>query len=156
MKTKSILTALMLVGLVGAGTGIAQNKVYSQETWDLFCKQLALNLESQNTGVRNSAMQHISHYSMFPEFALCDKAIKKLIAIVGDSKEPTNVRILAVSALYNTGDPRGIEFFAKQLQCEKNPLICHLCRAALYHSAEGRDKYDQGTSLIADLGNSSR
>ncbi len=31
-------------------------------------------------------MQHIVHYSMFPEFNLCDKGVKKLIAIVGNSQ----------------------------------------------------------------------
>jgi len=151
MKTTLIVIGLIALSLVGSGSAMVQNKVYSPETWKLFCTQLAANLEHSNPGVRVSTMQHIVHYSMFPEFNLCDKGVKKLIAIVGNSKESPKVRTLALSALYNIGSARGMEFIEKQIALEKDPRIQHMCSVALYKYRQEREKLELGETLIADL-----
>ena len=131
MKKSVFLFGLLMLGLVASGSVFAQNKLYTQETWKLFCKQLALNLENPNPGVRISTLQHISFYSQFPEFELCDKAVEE------------------VAALYNTGNARGMEFIEKQMAKEKDPRIKHLCCAAVQNYRKAQKAINE-TELIAD------
>ncbi len=151
MKTSRVVFGLSVLALLLSGSVMAGDAPKATANWELFCDALAHDLEIPNEGVQLSTMQHIVYYSRFPEFKMCDTAVKNLIATVRNQNRDIQVRRLALSALYCTGSERGIQFMERQLAngTENDPRIVNMYRSAIYHYRKDTKPLRVDRSLLA-------
>jgi hypothetical protein len=151
MKTSRVVLVSGVLALLLSGSVLAGDAPKTTADWELFCDALAHNLDIPNEGVQLSTMQHIVYYSQFPEFKLCDQAVKNLIATVRNQDQDIQIRRLALSALYCTGSERGIKFMERQLAngTENDPRIVNMYRSAIYHYRKDTKPLWVDRSLIA-------
>ena len=117
-----IILALSLV-VMGA------NPVYSQDDdakWVTFSKNLAANLASENSGVKQSAMKLIIIYG--DKLKLDDEAIFELIEIYNREKD-VKYRQMALVTLYSLKNKWAMEFIKQSYEFEKNPVLKHTIAA---------------------------
>ncbi|MCH8128005.1 hypothetical protein IIC38_18955 [candidate division KSB1 bacterium] len=117
-----IILALSLV-VMGA------NPVYSQDDdamWVTFSKNLAANLASENSGVKQSAMKLIIIYG--DKLKLDDEAIFELIEIYNREKD-VKYRQMALVTLYSLKNKWAMEFIKQSYEFEKNSVLKHTIAA---------------------------
>ena len=119
-----IILALSLV-VIGA------NPVYSQDDdarWVTFSKNLAANLASENSGVKQSAMQLIITYG--DKLKLDDKAIFELMEIYGGGKD-VKFRQMALVTLYSLKNKWAMDFIKQSFKFEHDPVLKHTIAAMI-------------------------
>ena len=123
---KRVITCLTILALSLAV--IEANPVYSQENvdWVNFSKNLAANLASENTGVKQSAMQLIIKYG--DKLKLDDDAIFELVRIYRWEKD-VKYRQMALVTLHSLNDKWAIEFIKQSYNFEYDPVLKHTIAA---------------------------
>ena len=123
---KRVVTCLVIFAL--SLVVIGANPVYSQENvdWVSFSKNLAANLASENTGVKQSAMQLIIKYS--DKLELDDDSIFELVRVYRWEKD-VKYRQMALVTLYSLKNKWAMEFIKQSYEFEKNPVLKHTIAA---------------------------
>ena len=123
---KRIVTCLVIFAL--SLVVIGANPVYSQENvnWVSFSKNLAANLASENTGVKQSAMQLIINYG--DKLELDDDAIFELVRVYRWEKD-VKYRQMALVTLHSLKDKWAIEFIKQSYNFEYDPVLKHTIAA---------------------------
>ncbi len=123
---KRIVTCLVIFAL--SLVVIGANPVYSQENvnWVSFSKNLAANLASENTGVKQSAMQLIIKYS--DKLELDDDSIFELVRVYRWEKD-VKYRQMALVTLHSLKDKWAIEFIKQSYNFEYDPVLKHTIAA---------------------------
>ena len=123
---KRVVTCLVIFAL--SLVVIGANPVYSQENvdWVSFSKNLAANLASENTGVKQSAMQLIIKYS--DKLELDDDSIFELVRVYRWEKD-VKYRQMALVTLHSLKDKWAIEFIKQSYNFEYDPVLKHTIAA---------------------------
>ena len=123
---KRVVTCLVIFAL--SLVVIGANPVYSQENvnWLSFSKNLAANLASENTGVKQSAMQLIIKYS--DKLELDDDSIFELVRVYRWEKD-VKYRQMALVTLHSLKDKWAIEFIKQSYNFEYDPVLKHTIAA---------------------------
>ena len=123
---KRVVTCLVIFAL--SILVIGANPVYSQENvdWVSFSKNLAANLASENTGVKQSAMQLIIKYS--DKLELDDDSIFELVRVYRWEKD-VKYRQMALVTLHSLKDKWAIEFIKQSYNFEYDPVLKHTIAA---------------------------
>ena len=123
---KRVVTCLVIFAL--SILVIGANPVYSQENvdWVSFSKNLAANLASENTGVKQSAMQLIIKYS--DKLELDDDSIFELVRVYRCEKD-VKYRQMALVTLHSLKDKWAIEFIKQSYNFEYDPVLKHTIAA---------------------------
>ncbi len=134
MKALTIILGICISLFILMGVGHADESTVAASgvDWKAFCTNLAADLDHPNKGVRLSAMQMVVQYGDHPEFKLCREAIFNIVGTFRNTKEPIEARLLAMSALYKTGDAWAMDFMRRHLKHETNPRIKQCCCSAVY------------------------
>ena len=123
---KRVVTCLVIFAL--SLVVIGANPVYSQENvdWVSFSKNLDANLASENTGVKQSAMQLIIKYS--DKLELDDDSIFELVRVYRWEKD-VKYRQMALVTLHSLKDKWAIEFIKQSYNFEYDPVLKHTIAA---------------------------
>lgn len=133
---KRVITCLTILALSLAV--FAANPVYSQDDvdWVGFSKNLAANLTSENTGVKQSAMQLIIKYG--DKLKLDDDAIFELVKIYR-WQEDVKYRQMALVTLYSLKDKWAMDFIKRSLEFENDPVLKHTLAAIVNDYQSNKD-----------------
>ncbi len=124
---KRVITCLIILAL--SLVVIGANPVYSQDdefNWVSFSKNLAANLASENSGVKQSAMQLIIKYG--DKLKLDDDAIFELVRIYRGEND-VKYRQMALVTLYSLKDKWAMKFIKQSYNFEYDPVLKHTIAA---------------------------
>lgn len=124
---KLIVVFLML--LMTAYILPIQGEALQQKTidWDAFNKNLAVALKNPNLGVRTSAYSLISQYASYPGFHVDRESVFDICGEFRNTKNDKNVRLMAMVALYKSGDQWAMDFLKRHAVHEKDQRIKRIC-----------------------------
>ena len=124
-KMVAVLSILLLAVLTLA----AQAEALEQKTvdWDAFNKNLAIALNHSNLGVRTSAYSLISQYASYPGFHVERESVYDICREFRNTKNDQCVRLMAMVAMYKTGDSWAMDFLKRHAVHEKDERIKRVC-----------------------------
>jgi len=123
MKQLKSLALACLIGLTLTPAVFANNSPKVQK-WDTFSKGIVHAMQSDNDGLRMSALQQISRYG---ENLEVDELVFDIVRIYRNSKD-SQARILALSALSSMRNDWAMDFLKRSVRFEKDEHILALTR----------------------------
>ena len=126
MKKMIVLLSILLLAVF---TLPVQAEALQQKTvdWDAFNKNLAVALNHSNLGVRTSAYSLISQYASYPGFHVERESVYDICREFRNTKNDESVRLMAMVALYKTGDAWAMDFLKRHSTHEKDARIKRVC-----------------------------
>ena len=126
MKKMIVVFAIVLLAVLTVplhADGLEQGTV----DWDAFNKNLAVALNHSNPGVRTSAYSLISQYASYPGFHVSCESVYDICREFRNTKNDESVRLMAMVALYKTGDTWAMDFLKRHAEHEKDQRIKRVC-----------------------------
>jgi hypothetical protein len=122
MNPRIVLIVIVVLCSIGAAFSA------EQVDWQAFSENLAVAVCSDNPGLRNSALCMVVQYA---ENLKIERGTIFDIVRIFRGDDDVNVRLLAMVALYKSGDSWAMDYLKRHSAFETNPRIQKLCCCAV-------------------------
>lgn len=147
MKTKLFILTVSLCALLMSGTLLAAPN--PNVNWDVFSKNLVKAINSDNEGLKESAMCMIIRYG--DNLDIPRSTVFEIVKTFRSDKDK-NVRLLALVTLHKIEDPWAMDFLKRHRRFEKEERIQQLCCCCVntYYAKQDSIKSEKTQKILAN------